>query len=77
MVGRIYAGDHLTLLHTKYLSSGPHGFKEEDVLSFFPHYNSMGAICCLGNQNSNPISPKIICSLSPRLIMIHMKFDQD
>ena len=23
MVGRIYVGDHLTLLHTKYLSSGP------------------------------------------------------
>ena len=28
MVGRIYVGDHLTLLHTKYLSSGPHGFRE-------------------------------------------------
>ena len=26
MVGRIYVGDHLTLLHTKYLSSGPSGF---------------------------------------------------
>ena len=23
MVGRIYVGDHLMLLHTKYLSSGP------------------------------------------------------
>ena len=30
MVGRIYVGDHLTLLHTKYLSSGPYGFREED-----------------------------------------------
>ena len=30
MVGRIYVGDHLTLLHTKYLSSGPHDFTEED-----------------------------------------------
>ena len=29
MVGRIYEGDHLTLLNTKYLSSRPHGFKEE------------------------------------------------
>ena len=27
MVGRIYVGDHLTLLHTKYVSYGPHGFK--------------------------------------------------
>ena len=26
MVGRIYVGDFLTLLHTKYLSSGPYGF---------------------------------------------------
>ena len=30
MVGRIYVGDHLLLLHTKCLSSGPYGFNEED-----------------------------------------------
>ena len=24
----------------------------------FPHYNPMGAICCHGNQNSDPIWPK-------------------
>ena len=30
MVGRIYVGDHLTFLHTKYLSSGPYGFRKED-----------------------------------------------
>ena len=30
MVVRIYVDDHLTLLHTKYLSSGPYGFREED-----------------------------------------------
>ena len=30
MVGRIYVGDHLKLLHTKYLSSGPYGFRKED-----------------------------------------------
>ena len=29
MVGRINVGDHLTLLHSKYVSSGPHGFREE------------------------------------------------
>ena len=33
MVGRIYKEDHYTLLHTKYESSGPCGFREED---FFP-----------------------------------------
>ena len=36
MVGRICVGDHLTLLHTKYLSSGLQGFREEDFLKFFP-----------------------------------------
>ena len=30
MVGRIYVGDHLTLLHTQSISSRPHGFREED-----------------------------------------------
>ena len=30
------------LLHIKYVSSGPHGFREEDFLSV-SHYKSMGA----------------------------------
>ena len=30
MVGMIYVGDHQTLLHTKSVSSGPRGFREED-----------------------------------------------
>ena len=42
MVGRIYIGDRLTLLHTKYLSTGHYGFKEEDFLSI-SHYKYMGA----------------------------------
>ena len=40
MVGRIYKEDHYTLLHTKYESSGPCGFGEED---FFYVFKSMGA----------------------------------
>ena len=28
--GKVYVGDHQTLLHTKSVNSGPHGFKEED-----------------------------------------------
>ena len=31
-----YVGDHQTLLHIKYISSGPHGFREEDFFKFFP-----------------------------------------
>ena len=36
-VGRIYKEDHYTLLHTKYESSRPCGFGEEDFLKFFPY----------------------------------------
>ena len=42
LTGRIYVGDHETLLHTKYISCGPHGFREEGFLSF-SHYKSMEA----------------------------------
>ena len=43
LIGRIYVGDHYTLLHIKYISCGPHGFREEDFVSF-SHYKSMGGI---------------------------------
>ena len=29
MVGRIYVGEHFTMLHTKYISCGPHVFRED------------------------------------------------
>ena len=35
-------GDHYSLLHTKYISCGPHGFREKDFLGF-SHFKSMGA----------------------------------
>ena len=41
-VGRIYKEDYYTLLHTKYESSGPCGFGEEDFLCF-SHCKSKGA----------------------------------
>ena len=34
LIGRIYIRDHYTLLHTKYIICGPHGFREEYSLSF-------------------------------------------
>ena len=37
MVSRIYKEDHNTLLHTKYESSGPCGFGEEDFFLCFSH----------------------------------------
>ena len=35
LIGRIYVGDHKTLLHTKYVSCGPYGFRERDFLRVF------------------------------------------
>ena len=29
LIGRTFVGDHMTLLHTKYISYGPHGFRED------------------------------------------------
>ena len=43
----------------------------------FPHYKSMGAFCCHGNQSFDPVCPKTLCSLSPTPVMLHIKFDQD
>ena len=54
LIGRIYVGDHQTLLHPKYISSGPHCFREEDFLSF-SQYKSMR-----GND------PRGVTSLGPR-----------
>ena len=35
----------------------------------FLHYNPMGAICCHGNQSSNPTLSKTKCSQSPTQMM--------
>ena len=43
----------------------------------FPHYKSVGAFCCHGNQSFDPICPKTLCSLFPTIMMLHIKFDQD
>ena len=43
MVGRIHKEDHYTLLLTKYESSGPLGFGEEDLFLCFSYFKSMGA----------------------------------
>ena len=40
----------------------------------FPHYNPMGAIRCHGNQSSDLICIKTLCSLSPIPMMLQIKF---
>ena len=42
----------------------------------FPHYKSMGAFCCHGNQGFYPICPKTLCRLSPTPMMLQIKFDR-
>ena len=58
LIGRIYVGDHLTLLHTEYISYGPHGFREEDILSF-SHYKSMGANDPWGSLDTRGLTGRI------------------
>ena len=38
----------------------------------FPHYNPMGAICCHGNQSSNPTWSKTKCNQSPTPMMLQL-----
>ena len=53
MTGTIYNGDYQTLLHTKYRSSGPFGFREE-VLFSFSHCKSMETIYPRGVAKFDP-----------------------
>ena len=55
MLGRIFVGDHLTLLHTKCV---PHGFREEDFLSIFLYILSIFLY--------KHITPWGVASLDPR-----------
>ena len=50
LIGRIYVRDHQTLLHTKYISSGPNGFREEGFFKFFPLYSTAQVVF----QNPSP-----------------------
>ena len=38
IIDRIYVGDHQTLLHTKYVTSGLHGFREEGFWRVFSYF---------------------------------------
>ena len=51
--------------------------KELEMSQGFPHYNPLGAICCHGNQSSDPIWAKTWSSQSPTPMMLLMKFDYD
>ena len=38
MVSRMYVGDHWKWLYTKYISCGPHGFREEVFFILIFHF---------------------------------------
>ena len=48
--------------------------KELEWSQDFPHYSPMGAICCHGNQSSDPILPKPYYIQSPTPMMLQMTF---
>ena len=60
LIGRIYVGDHQTLLDTKYISCGPHGFRNDfPIISLWELYVAMATrvptqislkSCCLMTQ---------------------------
>ena len=76
MVGRIYVGNHLTLQHTKYLSTGPHGFKEEDFFKSFSHYKykSMEANEPPGSANLDPRDMIGRNYVGDHLTLLHTKY---
>ena len=61
MIGTIYNGDYQTLIHPKYRSSGPCGFKEEHF--FFPIVSlwelsvAMETTILIQSKTLNAISP--------------------
>ena len=71
MIGRIYIGDYLTLLHTKYLSSGLCGFREEDFRSL-SHYKSMGANEGVTNYDPRGMVGRIY--EGDHLMLLHTKY---
>ena len=72
MIDRIYVGDHLMLLHTKYLTSGSYGFRE-DFLSFSP-YKSMGANELRGVTNLDPRGMVGRIYVCDHLTLLHTKY---
>ena len=51
-------GDFMVVLVTCKNKEEPIKNEEARVVTIFHHYNPMGAICCHGNQSSDPILPK-------------------
>ena len=64
----------ILIAHLGAFGSGELKMKKLDWSEDFPHYNPMGAICCHGNQSSEPIWPK---TQSTTQMMLQVKFEYD
>ena len=73
-VGRIYKEDHYTLLLTKYESSGPCGFGEEDCF-MFSHCKSMGANNPRGGVIFNPKGMIVRIYREDHYSLLHTKYE--
>ena len=51
--------------------------KSLSIGQHFPHYKSIGAFDCRGNQDFDPICPKTLCSFPPAPMRLLIVFDQD
>ena len=61
------------MLHNKYICCGPHGFREEDSLSFF-HYKSMGANDPWGMVNLAPRGMVGRICVGDHYTLLHTKY---
>ena len=73
-VGRIYKEDHYKLLLTKYESSGPCGFGEEDFLCF-SHCKSMGANDPRGGAIFDPRGMIGRIYIADHYTLLHTKYE--
>ena len=74
-VGRIYKEDHYTLLLTKYESSGPCGFGEEDFFYVFSHCKSMGANDPRGGAIFDPRGTIGRIYIEDHYTLLHTKYE--
>ena len=74
-VGRIYKEDHYTLLLTKYESSGPCRFGDEDFFLCFSHCKSMGANDLWGGAIFDPRGMIGRTYIEDHCTLLHTKYE--
>ena len=73
MIGRIYLGYHLLLLHTKYKSSGAHGLRGE-YFFYISYCLTMGDDDPRGVANLHPMGMISRIYVEYHLTLLHTKY---